>query len=48
MEIYEGRTHVGELLRENGDIWRDMEIFGEIWEDMGVLGYTWECGCVEV
>ena len=41
MEIYEGRTHVGELMWENGDIWRDMEIFGE-------MGYTGECGCVEV
>jgi hypothetical protein len=40
MEIYEGRTHVGELMWENGDIWGDMERFGGMWGDMGVLGYT--------
>ena len=30
MEIYEGRTHVGELMSENGDIWRNMERYERI------------------
>ena len=30
MEIYEGRTHVGELMWDNGEIWRNMRRYGEI------------------
>lgn len=36
MEIYEGRTHVGELMRENENIWRNMEEYGG-------RGYTGWC-----
>ena len=45
MEIYEGRTHVGELMWENGEIWRNMEIFGGIWRE-GIHGVVLMCGSV--
>ena len=31
MEIWRGRTHVGELMMGNGGIWRNMGNIGEIW-----------------
>lgn len=34
MEIYEGRTHVGELMWDNGEIWRNVEEYEEIWGDI--------------
>ena len=39
MEIWGGRTHEGELMRGNGDIWRNIGRFGEIWSE----GYTGWC-----
>ena len=39
MEIWRGRTHVGELMRGNGGIWRNMGNIGEIWG----RGYTGWC-----
>ena len=45
MEIYEGRTHVGELMWENGEIWRNVEEYGEIWECWDTRGGVdvWMC-----
>ena len=47
MEIYEGRTHVGELMWENGEIWRNMERFGGIWGCGDTRGSVdvWKCNC---